>query len=64
MDRQRIKIEQHSGLGLAWLAGWLFTIGYLDLGFWRGVLGLIVWPYFLGADFAALDAGVAPATSP
>lgn len=53
MDKQRIRIEQHSGLGLLWLAGWLFTIGYLDLSFWRGVLALVIWPYFLGADLAA-----------
>ncbi len=55
MDKQRIRIEQHGGLGLIWLAGWLFTIGYLELGFWRGVLALIVWPYFLGVDMAAVD---------
>ena len=51
MDKQRIRIEQHGGLGLIWLAGWLFTIGYLDLTFWRGLLALIVWPYFIGAHF-------------
>ncbi len=55
MDKQRIRIEQHGGLGLIWLAGWLFTIGYLELGFWRGVLALIVWPYYLGVDLAAID---------
>ena len=52
MDRQRIRIEQHSGIGLLWIAGWLFTIGYLDLSFWRGVLAIILWPYFIGADMA------------
>lgn len=54
MDKQRIKIEQHSGLGLAWFAGWLFTIGYLELTFWRGVLGLVIWPYYLGGELAAM----------
>jgi hypothetical protein len=54
MEKQRIRIEQHSGLGLIWFAGWLFTLGYLDLSFWRGVLALFVWPYFLGVDLAAL----------
>ena len=34
---QKIKIEQHSSIGLLWFAGWLFTLGYLDLSFWRGV---------------------------
>ena len=37
--------------GMVWFAGWLFTIGYLKLAFWKGVLGLVVWPYFLGASF-------------
>ncbi len=58
MDRQRIRIEQHSGIGLLWLAGWLFTIGYLDLSFWRGVLAIILWPYFIGADLALPDVPV------
>lgn len=42
MDKQRIRIDQHGGLGLAWFAGWLFTIGYLELTFWKGLLALIV----------------------
>lgn len=37
--------------GMVWFAGWLFTIGYLKLAFWKSVLGLIVWPYFLGSSF-------------
>lgn len=49
---ERIHITQHSSLGAAWLAGWLFCIGYLKLGFWMGVLALFVWPYFVGAHFA------------
>lgn len=62
MDRDRIKIEQHSGLGLLWVAGWLFTIGYSELSFWKGVLAIILWPYLLGADLAALDGATPPAT--
>jgi hypothetical protein len=50
---QRIKIEQHGSIGLLWFAGWLFAIGYLDLGFWQGVAAIIVWPYYLGVLFAA-----------
>jgi hypothetical protein len=34
--------------GTVWFIGWLFTIGLADLGFWKGLLGLVVWPYFLG----------------
>ena len=50
-DKKTVTIETHSGAGLVWIAGWLFTIGYLGLGFWKGVLALLVWPYFLGAHF-------------
>ena len=51
---ERIRIEQHSATGLLWFAGWLFTIGFLDLSFWKGLLGLVVWPYFVGGHIAAL----------
>jgi hypothetical protein len=50
---ERIHITQHTQFGALWLAAWLFTIGYLKLGFWMGVLGIIVWPYFLGDHFTA-----------
>jgi hypothetical protein len=48
----RIRIEQHSAIGLLWVAGWLFSIGYLKLAFWQGVLALFIWPYYLGTAFA------------
>lgn len=53
-NRQGIRIEQHSDLGLLWFAGWLFTIGYLGLGFWQSVFALVIWPYYLGTALAAL----------
>ena len=49
---EKIRIEQHSSLGLIWAAGWLFNIGYLKLTFWPGVLALFIWPYYLGAALA------------
>jgi hypothetical protein len=48
----RIKIEQHSAIGLLWIAGWLFTIGYLKLAFWQGLLALVIWPFYIGAMLA------------
>jgi hypothetical protein len=33
--------------GTLWLIGWLFTIGLAHLGWWKGVLAIVVWPYFL-----------------
>ena len=38
--------------GGLWIAGWLFTIGFLKLTFWHGVLAIIIWPYYLGSAFA------------
>ena len=51
MER-KISITQQSSLGALWFVGWLFTIGYLKLGFFQGLLGLLIWPYFIGAHFA------------
>ncbi|HEX7078858.1 MAG TPA: hypothetical protein VF363_10570 [Candidatus Eisenbacteria bacterium] len=34
-----------------WIIGWLFSIGFLKLTFWKGVLALIIWPYYFGVFF-------------
>jgi hypothetical protein len=60
----KIKIEQHSGAGMLWIAGWLFTIGYCQLPFWYGVLGLLIWPYYLGVEFAPVAAVAPPPAAP
>ena len=54
MPTERIRIEQHSFMGSLWFAGWLFTLGYLQLTFWKGLLALVVWPYYLGVWFSRL----------
>ena len=51
---QRIRIEQHTVSGGLWFAAWLFTIGYLKLSFWQGVLAILLWPYDLGAAWSPL----------
>ena len=51
---QNIKVEQHLFTGGVWIAAWLFTIGFLQLSFWQGVLAAVVWPYYLGVYFTAL----------
>jgi hypothetical protein len=45
-------VVRSGDFGFVWLIGWMFTLGYLKLGVWKAVLGLIIWPYFLGAAFA------------
>ncbi|WP_370319814.1 hypothetical protein [Oricola sp.] len=52
MEKQRIRVEQHGGAGLVWIGGWLFTLGYLHLGWGKGALALLIWPYYLGAHVA------------
>ena len=34
--------------GVFWFTGWLFTIGFANLVWWKIILGIVVWPYFLG----------------
>jgi len=53
MADRNIQVHNTLSLGGLWFAGWLFTIGYLKLDFWLGLLGLVVWPYFMGSHFAA-----------
>ena len=54
MDKERIRIEQHSFGGMLWFAAWLFTIGYLHLGFWKAVFGIVIWAYYLGVAASTL----------
>jgi hypothetical protein len=49
---EKIRIEQHTSSGMLWMFGWLFSIGFLQLTFWKGLLALLVWPYYIGL-FAA-----------
>ena len=53
---EKVKIQQTGSAGLLWIGGWLFTIGYLKLSFWQGVLAIIIWPYDLGAAFSTIVA--------
>ena len=39
-------------MGMVWFAAWLFTIGFLHLSFWKGVLAILLWPYYLGLHFS------------
>lgn len=51
---EKVRIEQHGFTGTLWFMGWLFTLGVLHLSFWKGLVGLIVWPYFLGIKIGAI----------
>ena len=51
---ERIRIEQHTWTGTLWFLGWLFTIGYLRLTFWKAVFAIVLWPYYIGVAFSSL----------
>lgn len=51
---ERIHIDQHSFGGLLWVGGWLFSVGFLEMTFWKGVLALALWPYYLGVAASSL----------
>lgn len=53
-NTQKIRIDQHSFTGGLWFAAWLFTIGFLHLTFWKAVLALVLWPWFIGHDLSTL----------
>jgi hypothetical protein len=36
--------------GMLWFAGWLFTISFAHLVWWKIILGLVVWPLYLGIE--------------
>jgi hypothetical protein len=48
-EKKHIKVETG---GPIWLIGWLFTIGFIKMSFWKGFFALLVWPYFLGQAMA------------
>lgn len=44
------KSDSAAGLSgcVIWFGGWLFTIAFAQLVWWKIILGLVVWPLFLG----------------
>jgi len=42
-------IQVDTGLiGVIWFIGWLFTIAFAKLIWWQALVGIIIWPYYLG----------------
>lgn len=34
--------------GVIWFIGWLFTIAFAQLSWWQIIVGIVIWPYYLG----------------
>jgi len=48
--QERCRPDAGMIFGPVWVIGWLFTIGYVGMPFfWKGLLALLIWPYFLGS---------------
>lgn len=45
-DARPVRVD--TGFGIVWFIGWLFTIGFTSPVWWQALLGLFVWPYYLG----------------
>jgi uncharacterized membrane protein len=58
MSDSKVKVVNNSICGGIWFVGWLFTLGFLKLAFWKGVLALILWPYYLGSYFGIISEGI------
>lgn len=35
-------------IGPLWVIGWLFTIAFAQLVWWKAIIALVIWPYYLG----------------
>ena len=51
MADSKVKVVNNSVAGAAGFGGWLFTLGFLKLSFFKGILALLLWPYYLGSYF-------------
>ncbi len=58
-DNSSKPVRVDAGMGIIWFIGWMFTIAFAKLLWWEAILGLIIWPYYLG-----LAVALAPPCSP
>jgi hypothetical protein len=49
-----ITINANAAVTLPWFTLWIFTIAFAHLSFGQGVLGLLIWPYYLGDAVATM----------
>ena len=47
MDK-KMAAASGAAAGVIWFIGWLFTIGFAQLVWWKIIVGIVVWPLFLG----------------
>lgn len=50
----KIRVDASGAFGIIWFIGWLFTITFSQLLWWQAILGLVIWPCYLGATVLTL----------
>jgi hypothetical protein len=50
----RTRPAPNSLSGMLWFGGWLFTIAFAKLAWWKALLGIVIWPYFLALAVRSL----------
>jgi hypothetical protein len=48
MENKTPSVKVDTAVGIFWFIGWLFTIAFAELIWWQAILGLLIWPYYLG----------------
>jgi len=44
-----VRFDNPARIGTFWFIGWLFTIGFAKLVWWKAIIALVLWGYYLGA---------------
>lgn len=47
--KSEVKCESPAIIGTIWFIGWIFTIGFVKLVWWKAIIALVFWGYYLGA---------------
>jgi len=48
-ERGHVRVDTAGVIGPIWFFGWLFTLAFAQLSWWQAIVGIIIWPYFLGS---------------
>ena len=46
-DKQKVVRVQSGTAGAIWFGGWMFTVAFAKLLWWKALLALVVWPWYL-----------------
>lgn len=45
---KNVHVNTGSMVGVIWSIGWMFTLAFAKLIWWKALLALVIWPYYLG----------------